>query len=227
MLSPAAFLFSVLPLATIADDLPLTRFPLFTQAASLIGNCASSISARSSTSLGCHKQTPAVCLCNDPSKSLQIAHSILDCVSILPPKDSTTATQLRASYCLTNAGVSARDETRIQDIPLYTQVISGVQSCATSLTSMAINSFGCEQWTKASCLCADSSTFTRLSSLIQACVSSGGLSVEEQNTAGGLWSSFCEANLKQPATRIIGAPISILGTFAGRLYQVLSNMLTF
>ena len=205
-----------------ADELPLSEFPLFTQATAWVGKCVASYSSTLSISFGCPSFTPAACLCTDAKKSLQVASSIRRCVRNggLDITETTTATQLWAD-CLTNAGVSARDETLLEDIPLFTQVTAWVRTCAASQTDLYVTSLGCNDYTKAPCMCGDSTNSFMVQSAIQSCLKGGLLadSVKEMASGSLLWSSFCAINLEQAATRSIGEPSSV----SGKLYLCLSR----
>ena len=201
---------------TAADEFPLSRFPLFTQATSLVGSCVSSVSSVFSTSLGCPKQNPAACLCTDALKSSSIAYRIRTCgMLFLSENERTTATNLWASYCLTNAGVSAHDESLMQDIPYFTQVTNWVAVCATSHTSQFISSFGCNDYTKAPCLCGTASSERLLSAMTRCASVASGIDAAES-----LFRAYCDLNRKSPATRSIGAPIAVSGMFGSNWFSL-------
>ena len=201
---------------TTADDLPLSRFPLYTRVIAYVGMCANSYSSVVSKSQGCPQQNPAACLCTDAKISANVASGIADCVAGLPFTDQTTATQLWASYCLTNAGVSARDETQFINIPLYTQVAKGggvITYCVTGASQAFAVSFGCTDYTKAPCLCANTASSYKVASRITECVHGAGTSEEAILAASSIWDSYCKVNLETPAARTVGAPVTVAGTY--------------
>ena len=200
----------------LADELPLSDFPLFHQASQWYGVCASSYSSIFSTSFGCDPVSPAACLCTDAAKSLKIASNIRSCAYVLAADASTeprTATSLWASYCLTNAGVSARDETLLEDMPFFTQVGSWVREIAAEQTSSYIITYGCSEYTKVPCLCGNSASSFAIQEAIKTGISQGFQSDSDALMTSGsaLFSSFCAINLKQPAVRSIGKPVSVSG----------------
>ena len=198
-----------------AEDFPLSKFPLYAQANSWVRSCVNSISPIYSTSFGC-SQNPASCLCTDASKSSRVAQAIRNCVGIdsiniaASYSHITTAASLWASYCLTNAGVSARDETYIQDIPLYTRVDSWVRSCAFEQYWTDVETFGCGDYTKAPCLCQSASSVKHMS-LLRNRIFGAGTSLDREESASQLWSSYCNVNLATPAVRRFVPPPSVSG----------------
>jgi hypothetical protein len=145
---------------TFHQDVPLSAFPIYTEAIEGVGSCVASASSTYSTSFGCPAVNPAACLCTNAASSLQVATAIRTCVtdSDLSKQQTTSATELWAHYCLTNTGVSAHDETLVDDLPLFTQVTTGIAVCVTSVTESFITSYGCTDVTKAPCLCSDPSS---------------------------------------------------------------------
>ena len=206
-------LFGAIQLA-IAADVPLSRFPVFTQATYWVGNCASTASKLFSTSFGCPSQDPARCLCTDASKSSRVVSGIRSCASYYVADkgvtDLSTATQLWASYCQTNAGVSARDESQLEDVPMYTRVTNMITICATSWTDRFISTFGCDSYTKAPCLCQSVSSDQLLDSIVR-CAS--GVVNDNRNDASAsqLFKSYCDMNFNAPASRTVGAPVNVAG----------------
>jgi hypothetical protein len=123
-----------------------------------------------SISFGCPPVNPAACLCTIAISSLEIATEISICLQgLVSHTDKSTATALWASYCRTNAGVSARDETVVQDIPLYTEALGWVGSCVTGNTASYITSYGCTEATRAPCLCSDPASSQAVGSAISTC----------------------------------------------------------
>jgi len=117
------------------------------------------------------------------------------------------------------------DELPVSQFPLFTQVTSWIRTCASSETSLFITSFGCDDYTRAPCLCGNSASSLAVQSAIQDCISSGGEESSQQATGSMLWSSFCEVNLKQAATRTVGKPISVSGICTiGELIQYVRNI---
>ncbi|KAJ9657017.1 hypothetical protein H2198_004617 [Neophaeococcomyces mojaviensis] len=206
-----AFLVLFVVSGVLGDEFPLTRFPLYTQLTQAAAYCASSVSRTYRVSYGCDSVTPAGCLCTNAVSSSKVAYAIQSCIGDYYDRSIlTSATQLWASYCLTNAGVSAQDETILQDIPLYTQATFTVGYCVERQTALFITSFGCDDYTKAPCMCGNSASSMRVNDAIQSCV---GTYVDgAQGTASALWSSYCDLNLKQPAVRSVGAPVSVSAT---------------
>lgn len=206
----------------VLGEIPLTQFAEYTQLPFQGRFCISSVPATYRVSFGCDLNTPAACLCTDPASSLQIATALRNCIGDQPTYYATisSVTQLWSSYCLTNAGVSAQDETILQDIPLFTQATNMVRYCASSATSSFITKFGCDAYTKAPCLCGTSASSMMVNNAVGSCV--GTYDPDDMQTASMLWSSYCDVNLRQPVARTVGAPIAVSGKFILKSSQVQS-----
>ena len=197
--------------AAAHEDIPLSLFPLYKQATFDVGFCASSASSTLSISFGCPNSNPAACLCTNAASSLQVATLIRSCVAEEETnKQTTTATELWASYCLTNAGVSARDETLVDDLPLFTQVSEQVAYCVTQNTETFITSYGCNGVERAPCLCDDPASSQAVVDAISTCIVDG-VATSQSLSGSALFSSFCEVNLQRAPTRTVGQPISVSG----------------
>jgi len=200
----------LLVVAVLGNEIALTQFPVYTQMTFTAAYCASSASSTYRISYGCDYASPAACLCTNALSSSKIVYAIGSCIGNTDRSIVASATSLWASYCLTNAGVSAQDETLLQDIPIYTQVTNMVRFCATQATASFITSFGCNDYTKAPCLCGNSASSLMVRNSIQSCVGTY-YGEDQEASATMLWSSFCGLNLQQPAVRSVGAPIAVSG----------------
>ena len=198
------------PISSSADQIAITNLPLYSRANLDVQLCVYTQQSDYITSYGCTVTDPAGCLCTDSSSSYRVASAISSCIDVVVNSESgrseyTTATGIFASYCLTNAGVSARDETLLQDIPLYTRGDFGIANCALSLTSAFSTSLGCDFNTPAPCLCGSSSSV--IQSEMLSCASQEIYDSAQfiASTITELWSSYCSVNLATSATRVIEA----------------------
>ena len=199
--------------AVQGDQIPITDIPLYSQVELGIQDCVVTATSVYISSYGCPLDTPAQCLCTDASKSYKVASYLRSCGTVVAEtlSDVTTATQILASYCLTNAGVSAHDQTLLQDFSIYNQASFGIQFCATSITSQYSKSYGCDFVTPAACLCSSSQS-SAIQDALLSCASQGDVSASQRSTLSLLFGSYCDANLATSATRNIGAPITASGS---------------
>ena len=208
------FLLVIIPIllhvSVWADQVSITALPLYSEASDDDQLCVYSGYTSYITSYGCQLNDPANCLCTEASKSYKVASAISNCAYGVAQTVSTasTATQIWASYCLTNAGVSARDQTLLQDFALFTQATFDIGYCATSVTSRYSRSYGCDFLTPAACLCATSQSSSAIESAISSCASDAVVSDIQISTIGELWGSYCKNNTATTATRVIGAVIT-------------------
>ena len=128
-------------------NFPLTLLPIYTQATGYVGSCASSASSSYITSYGCNSfSNPGPCLCTNELSSSKIASAISSCgwYIDLALSDINSATSLWRDYCRTNGGVSViHEESRLQEIPLFTQVTGYMSGCFTDQTASLRATFGC------------------------------------------------------------------------------------
>lgn len=210
----ALLLAAFFPHSTYADQIAISDLPLFSRAGSRVQRCIQIEQSSYIRTYGCTLTNPAPCLCSEASSSYRVASAISDCVDVGVlwtdgRSDYTTATQIFASYCLTNAGISARDETLLQDFPVFTQGPSEVAGCATSISSEYMRSYGCDFYNPAACLCGISQSSFVVQSEMLSCASRRLYnSLSKVSTIAELWSSYCVANLATSATRQLGAVIT-------------------
>ena len=212
-----SLLLSLIPLPTLAQaEFPLTLLPIYTQATGYVGSCASSASSTFITSFGCDSfSNPGPCLCTNELSSSKIAYEISSCAHYidLAHSDVYSATQLWRDYCRTNGGVSViHEESKLQNIPLFTQVTGYVSSALTAATESLIQTFGCSEYTVAPCLCGDPGSSVKVWE--EASTGAGRMLFGEESIAqlfsgSMLWSSFCQVNLATPASRTVVAPIKV------------------
>ena len=206
------------PHSTCADQIAITDLPLFSRATDYVQLCIQSQQSTYIRTYGCTVTNPAACLCSDSSSSYRVASAISDCVDAdLMWTDGrsqyTTATEILASYCLTNAGISARDETLLQDFPIYSQGPWQIAYCATSISSAHSRALGCDFYTRAACLCGTSqSSFAIQSSMLSCASQELYYSQSLASTITELWSSYCVANIATSATRQHEAVITQSGS---------------
>ncbi|MCJ1401665.1 hypothetical protein MMC11_004882 [Xylographa trunciseda] len=220
MLLLGALLIAVsFPLSTYADQIAITNLPLYSRATDDVQLCVYTQQSDYIGSYGCTVTNPAGCLCSDASSSYRVASAISNCINevidwSMGRSEFITATQIFASYCLTNAGVSARDETLLQDIPLYTRGGFDIANCALSLSSAYSTSLGCDFNTPAVCLCGESSSV--IQSAMLSCASQEILYSPQfvASTITELWSSYCSVNIATTATRTIEAIVTQPGSAA-------------
>lgn len=182
-------------------EVPLSAFPVYSQVSVWARNCVVQWSETLSISYGCPNDA-AACLCTDALKSQRGALSIRSCASVAGSTNAYTATELWRSYCSINAGVSALDETLINDLPLFTRVTAEVTRCVMSEAMDFAQTFGCNDYTKAPCLCGATDNYNTVQGAINACL----LYTSNRPSASALWSAYCDVNLKTPAQRSIGSP---------------------
>jgi hypothetical protein len=207
-------------------DFPLDQFPIYTQATSNIGLCVASQSSSYSISFGCPSLTPGLCLCTDALKSSSVMSAIRSCVYYESWEQQTKASQLWNSYCHTNGGVEIiHDETRLQDIPLYTQITSDARSCLVSQTYSSSITFGCSDYTIAPCLCGNEASSVQLWGSASSCMYY--YSKSQISSGYQLWQSYCNVNLATPASRVVGTPIAVSGMFHDDFHLPLSSNFDF
>ncbi|MCJ1283126.1 hypothetical protein MMC26_002453 [Xylographa opegraphella] len=205
-------------LSVHADQIAITDLPLYSEATLDVRLCVSTQHSDYISSYGCTVTNPAGCLCSDASSSYRVASAISDCIGGVVDWSSgrsefITATQIFASYCLTNAGISARDQTLLQDFPLYSRAQWELAFCATSLSSSFSTAFGCDFYTPAACLCGTSQSSIMIQSAMFSCASEAVISSQfSASTITELWSSYCAANLATSATRSIDAAVTESGS---------------
>ncbi|MCJ1393137.1 hypothetical protein MMC18_006009 [Xylographa bjoerkii] len=194
------------PISTSADQIAITDLPLFTRADFDVKYCVSAEQLDWISTFGCAVTNPAACLCSDSSTSYRVASAISDCVDgeigwSDGRSDLITATGIFASYCLTNAGISAHDETLLEDFSIYTEGPAQIANCARSVSSAYSTSLGCDFYTPAACLCGQSSFV--IQSAMLSCASEDVIYSPQfvASTITELWSSYCSVNLAHPATR--------------------------
>ena len=216
MLFSEVLLITLLLHSSIAqvDQVPITDIQLYSQVAEDIQLCVSSELSTYSTSFGCSASGLAKCICLDSSKSYKVASGIRTCGEEVAEttSDVTTGTLILASYCLTNAGVSARDQTLLEDFPIFNQATFGIRYCAPSITSVYSKSYGCDFVTPAGCLCSNSQSSSAIQDAMLSCASQENVSVTQRSTASILWSSYCNINLATSATRQINAVTTASGS---------------
>lgn len=105
-------------------------------------------------------------------------------------------------------------ESKLQNIPLFTQVTGYVSSALTDATASFIETFGCSEYTVAPCLCGDPASSSRV--WYEASTRAGNMlfgneAVDQLSSGSVLWSSFCQVNLATPASRTVVAPIKVDG----------------
>ena len=206
-------------------EFPLDQFPIYTQAGSSVGPCVAYQSEAFSTSYGCPTGTPGPCLCTDALKSSKIGEAISSCVSYQEYDQQTSAAQLWQEYCKTNGGVSIiHSETALQNIPLYTQITLGAASCLAHKTASYSITFGCSDYTHAPCLCGVEASSDKIWAAVSSCMTYE--STDQVSSASMLLSSFCNINLVTPASRVIGAPITVSGKKRPRWYYMLGKLIT-
>ena len=200
-----------------ADQIAITDLSLYSRATYDVQLCIQSQQSSYIKTYGCTVTNPAACLCSDASSSYRLASAISNCVDVVLGSSDrsqfTTATQILASYCLTNAGISARDETLLQDFPIYSQGPREVADCATTVSSANSRALGCDFYTPAACLCANTQSSFKIQSSMLSCAS--GRLYDSQtlvSTITELWSSYCAANIATSATRKLGAVITQSGS---------------
>ncbi|MCJ1377855.1 hypothetical protein MMC17_000951 [Xylographa soralifera] len=198
-------------LHTFADQIAITDLPLYNEANLDVRDCVYTEQSDFISSYGCTVTNPAACLCSNSSSSYRVASAVSNCIDGVVDwsdgrSDFNTATAIFASYCLTNAGISARDETLLQDFALYSRAPADLGGCAASVSSSYSTALGCDFYTPAACLCGSSQSSVMIQSAMLSCAS------EELNspqlvasTITELWSSYCSANLATSATRSIEA----------------------
>ena len=211
LLSPLLFFYILLGAFTKADQISITALPLYSQADLQVQLCVTSGYKSYITSYGCALDDPATCLCTDASKSYRAASAISTCIYDVasPISTASTATEIWASYCLTNAGIHARDQTLLQDFALFTQATWNIRDCATSVTSSYSKADGCDFLTPASCLCATSASSSAIQSAMLSCASEENVSDIQVSTIAELWSSYCQNNTATSATRFFSAVAAV------------------
>jgi hypothetical protein len=189
-----------------SDEVAITKLSLFQQAQEFVQYCLTQQSLAYSATYECPTVTPADCLCATASVSHRIVTGIESCVTdgIGKYSDLTTATQIWADYCSTNAGVSAKDEVPLLDIPLYHQGENFIAYCAENAWSKYSMNYNCDFVTPAPCLCTSTALSFEIVNSIMTCVTDGGKDVTDVSTASALWNSYCAVNLENPATRTVG-----------------------
>jgi hypothetical protein len=214
-------LFSI-PLVAGQDPFPITSLPLWLEATGPVQFCVTTQTSNYATSLGCTELSPASCFCVNATASYSIARAISSCVLDVgePASQITTATHIFADYCLTNANVSAQDETLIQDIPLY-KMFRGA-GCATDMTSSFSTAHGCDFVTPAPCLCGNATSSYSLAQSMVSCMTDAGIASSLWTSVTLLFSSYCSINLHNPANRTVDGkveygPASISGEFKSLL----------
>lgn len=201
------------PFFASAADFPLTAFPQYRQS-TWAATCLQRNIATFSTALGC-SDNPATCLCTNEAQSLSIARAVRICITRggLPVSATTFATEFWASYCRTNAGVIATDEILFENIGLITRMGDYLSSCLTRVSAMMITTLGCDNWTKAPCLCSSSAAVN--ARFEDECVVNWDSRMKDNGKSGSvLFQSYCEANSKAPAARTITDPIAVTGEFS-------------
>lgn len=88
--------------------------------------------------------------------------------------------------------------------------------CLASETAELRQTFGCSEYTVAPCLCGDPSSSARVWEQVTDCFNDYYFTDAAIQLVSGsqLWNSYCEANLKTPATRTIVEPIKVEGMYA-------------
>ena len=208
------------PLSTYADQIAITDLPLYNEATIDVRDCVYTEQSDFISTYGCTVTDPAECLCSNATSSYHVASAISSCIEELVDWDMgrseiITATEIFASYCLTNAGISARDQTLLQDFALYSRAPANLGFCAKSISSSYSTALGCDFYTPAECLCGDSQTSTMIQSAMLSCASDE-LNTPQlvASTITELWSSYCSANLATTATRSIEAVTTEPGSAA-------------
>lgn len=193
-----------------AAEVALSEFPVYTQVTRAVVSCVQEWSSSLSVSYGCPANA-GICLCTDALKSRRATLSIRSCAIGYGSTNAHTATELWRSYCSVNGGVSARDETIVEDIPIFTQVDANIASCVTDKTASFVVTFGCTEYTKAQCLCGAVENYDSVRTAINTCL----YSTYYQASARSLWSSYCDVNLKTPAQRVVASPAMTIGDIDG------------
>jgi hypothetical protein len=196
-----------IPLVAGQDPFPITGLPLWSEADGRVQFCVTTQTANYVTSLGCTELSPASCFCVNATASYSIASAISSCVLDIGESASqvTTATHIFADYCLTNANVSAQDETLIQDIPLY-KMFRGA-GCATDMTSSFSIAHGCDFVTPAPCLCDNATSSYSLAQSMVSCMTDEGIASSLWTSVTLLFSSYCSINLRSPANRTVDGKV--------------------
>ncbi|MCJ1434228.1 hypothetical protein MMC27_003595 [Xylographa pallens] len=195
-------------LSVYADQIAITDLPLYNEATTDVRDCVYTEHSDYITSYGCTVTNPAACLCSNATSSYHVASAISHCLGGIAETDRSefiTATEIFASYCLTNAGISARDETLLQDFALYSRATWYIGNCATSVSSSYSTALGCDFYTPAACLCGSTQSATIQSAMLSCASQELDQAQLVASTITELWSSYCSANLATSAARSIEA----------------------
>ncbi|MCJ1300873.1 WD repeat-containing protein 26 [Hypocenomyce scalaris] len=196
-----------------ADAIPITALSLYSEAGLDVQLCVYSQFTDYQTTYDCtDPNNQASCMCTDSSSSYRVASAISSCALVVidTPSQSSTATQIWADFCLTDGGVSAVDETLLQDFKLYNEMTFPIQFCATSITSAYSTSLGCEFVAPASCLCGNSQSSQAMAAAMSSCASAGVYpQVSLASSITELLDQYCSANLQTSTFRELGVSVTL------------------